>query len=158
MRKIFSTGRERTTLIIRIMTGSVFLSEGIQKFIYPVLRGAGRFERMGFPDPEFFATFVGGFEILCGIALLAGLLTRPAALAMLINMTVAITVTKIPVAFAESFGPFVLRDLKLYGFWSMAHEMRTDFAMWLGSLFLLIKGGGRWSLDLVIEKKLNHYH
>jgi putative oxidoreductase len=152
--KIFATDHAKTTLIIRIMTGLVFLSEGIQKFIYPTLRGAGRFERMGFPDPEFTASFVGVFETLCGIALLTGLLTRPAALAMIINMTVAIVVTKIPIAFAESFGPFVLRDLKIYGFWSMAHEMRTDFAMWLGSLFLLIKGGGRWSLDLNIEKKL----
>jgi putative oxidoreductase len=156
MSEIFATGREKTTLIIRIMTGSVFLSEGVQKFIYPALRGAGRFEGMGFPNPEFVATFVGVFEILCGIAFLAGLLTRPAALAMIINMTVAIAVTKIPIAFAESFGPFALRDLKIYGFWSMAHEMRTDFAMWLGSLFLLIKGGGRWSLDLIIEKKLTH--
>jgi uncharacterized membrane protein YphA (DoxX/SURF4 family) len=63
-------------------------------------------------------------------------------------MTVAIIVTKIPIAFGESFGPFILRDLSTYGFWSMTHEMRTDWAMWLGSLFLMIKGGGKWSLDL----------
>jgi len=150
MHKIFGTEKEGTTIIIRILTGSVFLSEGIQKFLYPAMRGAGRFESMGFPNPEFMGPFVGIFEILCGIALLTGLLTRPAAFAMLITMTVAIVTTKIPIAFAESFGPFVLRDLKTYGFWSMAHEMRTDFAMWLGSLFLLIKGGGRWSIDLEI--------
>jgi putative oxidoreductase len=155
MYKILTTGDEQTTLIIRIMVGWVFLSEGIQKFLYPALRGAGRFEGMGFPNPEFTASFVGVFEILCGIGLLAGLLTRPAALAMMINMTVAIVVTKIPIAFAESFGPFELRELRVYGFWSMAHEMRTDFAMWLGSLFLLIKGGGRWSADRqIISKKL----
>ncbi len=154
--KIIGTGSEKTTLIIRFMVGWVFLSEGIQKFIYPATRGAGRFEGMGFPNPEFFASFVGVFEILCGIALLAGFLTRPAALAMIINMTVAIVVTKIPIAFAESFGPFQLRELGSYGFWSMAHEMRTDFAMWLGSLFLLIKGGGRWSLDLDMTKKLEN--
>ena len=153
MHKILGTEKEGTTIIIRILTGSVFLSEGIQKFLYPAMRGAGRFESMGFPGPEFFGPFVGVFEILCGIALLAGLLTRPAAFAMLITMTVAIVTTKIPIAFAESFGPFVLRDLKTYGFWSMAHEMRTDFAMWLGSLFLLIKGGGRWSIDLEIFRK-----
>jgi putative oxidoreductase len=147
MNKILYTGNERTTVIIRIMVGWVFLSEGIQKFLYPALRGPGRFEGMGFPHPEFTASFVGIFEIICGIALLAGFLTRPAALAMIINMTVAIIVTKIPIAFAESFGPFELRELKVYGFWSMAHEMRTDFSMWLGSLFLLIKGGGRWSVD-----------
>jgi uncharacterized membrane protein YphA (DoxX/SURF4 family) len=135
------------------MVGSVFLSEGIQKFLFPQMLGVGRFEKMGFPSPEFFASFVGIFEVICGLLLLFGLLTRVAALAMIINMTVAIIVTKIPIAFGESFGPFVLRELKTYGFWSMAHEIRTDFAMWLGSLFLLIKGGGRWSVDISIFKK-----
>src|SRR6056297_2687210 len=146
-KKFMHTDLSRPTIIIRLMVGAVFLSEGIQKFLYPAMRGAGRFEGMGFPAPEFFGSFVGVFEILCGILLLAGLFTRGAAIAMLINMTVAIVVTKIPIAFGESFGPFVLRDLNTYGFWSMAHEMRTDFAMWLGSLFLLIEGGGRWSMD-----------
>jgi uncharacterized membrane protein YphA (DoxX/SURF4 family) len=136
------------------MIGAVFLAEGIQKFIYPAMRGSGRFENMGFPAPEFFATFVGIFEILSGACLLLGLFTRIAAFSMLINMTVAIVITKLPIAFGESFGPFLLRELKTYGFWSMAHEMRTDFAMWLGSLFLLIKGAGKWSLDLLLAKKL----
>lgn len=135
------------------MVGAVFLSEGIQKFLYPAARGAGRFESMGFPEPGFFASFVGVFEIICGIAFLTGLLVRPAAIAMIINMTVAIIVTKIPILFAESFGPFMLRNMNTYGFWSMAHEMRTDFAMWLGSLFLLIKGGGRWSADYFLSDK-----
>lgn len=137
------------------MVGAVFLSEGIQKFLYPASRGAGRFESMGFPYAEFSGPFVGVFEILCGVALLAGLLTRPAAFAMIITMTVAIVTTKIPIAFGESFGPFVLRDLKSYGFWSMAHEMRTDFAMWLGSLYLLIRGAGKWSVDLYLYRNYN---
>ena len=115
--------------------------------LLPEMRGAGRFEGMGFPNPEFWGNFVGLFEIACGALILSGLLTRGAALAMLINMTVAIIITKIPVALGESFGPFNLRELNTYGFWSMAHEMRTDFAMWLGSLFLIINGGGYWSLD-----------
>ena len=149
-KKFMHTDLSRPTIIIRLMVGVVFLSEGIQKFLYPAMRGVGRFEGMGFPAPEFFASFVGVFEILCGMLLLAGLFTRGAAIAMLINMTVAIVVTKIPIAFGESFGPFVLRDLNTYGFWSMAHEMRTDFAMWLGSLFLLIKGAGRYSIDRLL--------
>lgn len=147
LQKIINSDHSKTTILIRIMVGAVFLSEGIQKFLFPAARGIGRFEKMGFPNPEFFAHFVGVFEILSGLLLLFGLLTRVAALAMLINITVAIIVTKIPIAFGESFGPFVLRELKTYGFWSMAHEMRTDYAMWLGSLFLLIKGAGKWSLD-----------
>lgn len=152
LQKLKQTSASKTTIIIRLMVGTVFLSEGIQKFLYPAARGIGRFEKMGFPNPEFFSHFVGVFEILCGLLLLVGLLTRAAALAMLINMTVAIIVTKIPIAFGESFGPFVLRELKTYGFWSMAHEMRTDFAMWLGSLFLLIKGAGAFSFDFLLQR------
>ena len=150
---IIKTSADKASILIRIMTGAVFLSEGIQKFLYPLTRGAGRFEAMGFPEPEFIASFVGFFEIVCGILLMLGLLTRIAALSMLINMTVAIVVTKIPIALGESFGPFVLRDLKSYGFWSMAHEMRTDFSMWLGSLYLLLKGAGSWSVDWFLCNK-----
>jgi len=151
--KVINTMPDKSVVLIRIMVGAVFLSEGVQKFLFPILRGIGRFERIGFPNAEFFATFVGVFEIVCGILILLGLFTRGSALAMLINMTVAIIVTKIPIAFGESFGPFALRELAAYGFWSMAHEIRTDFAMWLGSLFLLIRGGGEWSLDFFIKKK-----
>lgn len=129
---IYQTNSSPTTILIRLMTGAVFLSEGLQKFIYPAVRGVGRFEAMGFANPEYWATFVGVWEIICGVLLLLGFITRFAALAMMINMTVAIIVTKVPIGLGESFGPFVLRELKFYGFWSMAHEIRTDFAMWLG--------------------------
>lgn len=146
------TDDSKATLLIRIMVGSVFLSEGIQKFLYPAQRGVGRFEGMGFPAPEFFGNFVGVIEILAGTLILLGILTRAGALTTFLIMSVAIIVTKIPIAFGESFGPFVLREMSNYGFWSMAHEMRTDWAMWLGSLFLMIKGGGKWSVDLKLYK------
>ncbi|MDZ7716424.1 MAG: DoxX family protein [Balneolaceae bacterium] len=152
LKQILQTDDSKTTLLIRLMVGAVFLSEGIQKFLYPAQRGVGRFEGMGFPAPEFFGNFVGAFEIVAGILILAGLLTRAGALTTFIIMTVAIIVTKIPIAFGASFGPFELRELSTYGFWSMAHEMRTDWAMWLGSLFLMIKGGGKWSIDLELSK------
>jgi len=152
--KLIRTDHSGTTILIRLMVGTVFLSEGIQKFLYPVSLGPGRFENMGFPNPEFWGNFVGVFEVVCGALFLIGCLTRVAAIAMLINMSVAIIVTKLPIAFGESFGPFILRELKTYGFWSMAHEMRTDLAMWLGSLFLIIKGGGRWSFDLIFHRKI----
>ena len=151
IQRLLRTDNSKVTIIVRLMVGAIFLSEGLQKFIFPAMRGAGRFEGMGFPHPEFFAQFVGVFEIACGILILIGLFTRFGALMMIITMTVAILVTKVPIAMGESFGPFVLRELKTYGFWSMAHEIRTDFAMWLGSLFLIIKGGGRWSVDRKIK-------
>jgi uncharacterized membrane protein YphA (DoxX/SURF4 family) len=43
--------------------------------------------------------------------------------------------------------PFEVRELSQYGFWSMAHAMRTDWAMLLGSLLLVGAGAGPWSLD-----------
>ena len=107
---------------------------------------------MGFPAPEFFGNFVGICEMLAGLLILFGLCTRGGAFLTFCIMSVAIVVTKIPIAFGASFGPFALRELSTYGFWSMAHEMRTDWAMWLGSIFLMIKGGGKWSLDLKWRK------
>ena len=154
LRRLIDTDASRTTILIRLMVGLIFLSEGIQKILYPAVRGVGRFEHMGFPNPEFFGYFVGYFEIFAGLLIVTGFLTRGGAFITLIIMSVAKIVTKITIGLGESFGPFILRDLSRYGFWSMAHEMRTDFAMWLGSLFLVIKGGGHWSVDGQLNRKL----
>lgn len=132
--KLTASRAPDTVLLIRLMVGAVFLSEGIQKFLFPGEVGAGRFTRIGLPSPEVLGPLVGGFEILCGALVLLGLLTRLAVIPLLTIMTVAILSTKIPI-------------LREEGFWKMAHAARTDFAMTLGSLFLLIAGAGRWSLD-----------
>lgn len=116
------------------MVGAVFLSEGIQKFLFPATLGAGRFARIGLPAPEILGPLVGATEIACGILVLLGLFTRLAVIPLIAIMTVAIASTKVP----------ILLDR---GFWAMAHEARTDWSMLLGSLFLLIAGAGPWSLD-----------
>jgi putative oxidoreductase len=139
LQKITSTDTSKTTILIRLMVGAVFLSEGIQKFLFPAIRGAGRFEKIGLPSPEFFGSFVGAFEIICGVLILMGLLTRLASIITLIIMLVAIATTKSEVLSNE-------------GFWAMMHGSRTDWAMLLGSLFLIVKGGGRWSVDKLILK------
>ena len=140
LKKFLQTDNAKTTLLIRLMTGAVFLSEGIQKFLFPALRGAGRFESIGLPSPELLASFVGAFEILCGVLVLLGLLTRFGSIPLLIIMMVAFITTKYPILIEK-------------GFWVMFHDYRTDFAMTLGSIFLLIKGGGYWSLDKVLFNK-----
>ena len=122
------------------MVGAVFLSEGIQKFLFQDTLGAGRFAKIGLPSPEFLGSFVGSFEIVCGSLVLLGLLTRFASIPLITIMLVAIVTTK-----AE-----VLADK---GFWEMLHGSRTDWAMLLGSIFLLIKGGGFYSLDRKISVK-----
>ena len=83
---------------------------------------------------------------------LLGLLTRPATLVLLINISVAIVSTKIPILLGHGFWLFSLPDLKRYGFCSMIHEARPDFSMFLGLLFLLIVGAGSLSAD----RRLKH--
>lgn len=131
---ILITDSSRATVLIRLMVGAVFLSEGIQKFLFPALRGAGRFEKIGLPSPDFLGSFVGFFEILSGILILIGLVTRISAVIPIIIMLVAIATTKGKVLEEE-------------GFWPMMHGSRTDWAMLLGAIFLVIKGGGMWSAD-----------
>jgi putative oxidoreductase len=134
MRRLFTTNAPRAVAIIRLMVGAVFLSEGIQKFLFPAEVGAGRFAKIGFESPELVAPFVACFEIACGSLVLLGLATRLAVVPLIIIMLTAIVTTKIPI-FQEQ------------GFWKMAHEARTDWSMLLGSTFLLFVGGGRLSLD-----------
>jgi uncharacterized membrane protein YphA (DoxX/SURF4 family) len=132
--RIFNTDNSKTTILIRLMVGAVFLSEGIQKFLFADALGAGRFAKIGLPWPDFLGSFVGSFEIVCGTLVLLGLLTRLAGIPLIIIMLVAIATTKAEIL-AEK------------GFWEMMHGSRTDWAMLLGSIFLFIKGGGLWSLD-----------
>lgn len=151
--KTMHSGAPRAAILIRIMVGCVFLSEGIQKFLDPAARGAGRFATIGIPWPEVLGPFVGVVEIVCGALLIAGLMTRLASVPLVVTILVAILSTKIPILLGNSFLGFHLHKLSDYGFWSMAHEARTDFSMLLGSLFLLIAGGGPWSLDGVITQR-----
>jgi uncharacterized membrane protein YphA (DoxX/SURF4 family) len=149
-RDLLTSDAPPATILIRLMVGAVFLAEGVQKFLYPASRGAGRFVKIGIPWPEVMGPFVGVVEVVCGTLLLVGLLTRFAAIPLVIDMIVAIVSTKIPILLGHGFWGFSLRELKDYGFWSMAHETRTDFAMLLGSLFLMVVGADRRSLDAIL--------
>jgi putative oxidoreductase len=134
---ILETHAPAVVILIRLLVGLVFLSEGIQKFVFPGELGVGRFSKIGIPAPEFMAPFVAAFEIGCGTLILFGWLTRLAAIPLIIDMLVAIATTKIPILLNK-------------GFWAMAHEARTDWSMLLGSIFLLIVGAGTWSVDAVL--------
>jgi uncharacterized membrane protein YphA (DoxX/SURF4 family) len=151
-KRIVSTAAPASTLLVRLIVGPVFLSEGIQKFLYPDENGIGRFAKIGIPSPEITAPFVGSVEIVCGALIIVGLLTRLASVPLIISMIVAIVSTKIPILLGTGFWGFSLRNVSYYGFWGMAHEMRTDWSMLLGSLFLLIVGAGSISLDSRISK------
>lgn len=129
----------KAILLIRILVGWVFLSEGVQKFLFPEALGVGRFVKIGIPWPQVMASFVGVVEIVCGSLILIGLLTRLAAIPLLIDICVALYSTKI-VTLAKN------------GIWSTLHEARTDVSMLLGLIFLLLVGGGSFALDARISR------
>jgi putative oxidoreductase len=131
---IFATDRDRTTILIRLVVGYVFVTEGIQKFVYDDALGTGRFAKIGIPAPEILGPFVGGCEIVFGIGLLLGFAVRVAAVPMIVVMLTALATTKLP----------VLRDKGLLTF---SHEARNDLLMLFGCVFLLIKGAGAFGLD-----------
>lgn len=133
------------TLLLRLMAGGVFFSEGILKFVY-ANQGVGRFTKLGFPWPQLTATFVGGLEIAGGLLLMAGLLTRLIAVPFIVEMIVAILSTKIALYLGTSPLPLPPSPPKI-GFWAVMHETRSDYAQLLTVAFLMLAGPGRWSLD-----------
>jgi uncharacterized membrane protein YphA (DoxX/SURF4 family) len=136
----WSARATRAVFLIRILVGWVFLSEGIQKFLFPEALGVGRFLKIGIPWPNILAPFVGTVEIVCGTLILLGLATRLAAVPLLAVILVALYSTKI-VVFAK------------LGFWGTMHEARTDVSMLLALLFLLLVGGGSLSLDAALRSR-----
>jgi putative oxidoreductase len=144
------TDGARATLLLRLMAGSVFLWEGIMKFVFPN-QGIGRFTKLGFPAPHFVATADGWFEIVGGVLLLTGFLTRLIALPFIIEMLVAMASTKIPLYLGIS--PLPLPPVPPQtGLWAVLHEIRSEFAQLFTCAFLLVEGPGRWSIDALLAK------
>lgn len=140
-------GDSRWAIFIRLSLGFVFVLEGYQKLSLPDVLGAGRFAKIGIPWPELMGPFVGIVELVCGLLILAGFFARVAAVPLIIIMIVAIVSTKVPILLGHDWLIFNVRDLDRYGFLSMTHETRTDFAMLMESIFILCVGAGRWSAD-----------
>lgn len=151
IRNLFQTRASTAVIIIRIAVGVVFVSEGVQKLLFPAVRGAGRFADFGYPAPDLIATLVAVVEIVAGLLVLFGFLTRIAAILLIIDMSAAILTTKLPILLGHELWLFALRDTDIPGIWGFLHEFRTDFAMLAGSIYLLIVGAGDWSLDAYLQ-------
>ena len=152
---LLATHASGWSILIRLIVGLVvFFPEGIQKLAFPDILGAGRFANIGIPYPDLMGPFVGVVETICGALIIVGLCTRLAAIPLIVIMIVALVSTKVPILLGHEFWIFHLPKLARYGFWSMAHEARADFAMLLGSLYLLIEGGGNWSADALLVERI----
>lgn len=136
---ILNTVNDNRVILIRLTSGLIFLTEGLQKYLFPELLGPGRFEKIGFSHPAFWAYFTGAFEITCSICILFGFLTRLACIPLFIVMVTAFITTKWPLLVDK-------------GFWIFAHEYRTDFAMTLLLIYMIIYNGGRWSINKIVLK------
>jgi len=143
----------RAALVIRLMAGSVFFWEGVMKFVF-ANQGVGRFTKLGFPWPHFTATADGWFEIIGGLLLLAGWLTRPIAIQFIIEMVVAMASTKIPLFLGTSPLPLPPVPPQI-GFWAVLHEIRSEFAQLSCCLFLVLSGPGPWSIDALLARRDN---
>ena len=141
----------RATLIIRLMAGSVFFWEGVMKFVF-ANQGVGRFTKLGFPLPHFTATADGWFEIIGGLLLLGGWLTRVIAIPFIIEMIVAMASTKIPLFLGTSPLPLPPVPPQI-GFWAVLHEIRSEFAQLSCCAFLLLSGAGPWSIDALLAHR-----
>ena len=158
-RALLRTRETGWVVLVCLVVGLVvFYPEGLQKLLFTDILGAGRFARIGIPRPDLMGPFVGVIETVCELLIIVGLLTRLATIPLLIVMIVAVVSTKVPILLGHDVGPFQLfgldvgpfrlaADIKRVAFWSAQHEARADLTMFLGLLFLLIIGAGRWSLD-----------
>jgi putative oxidoreductase len=132
------------TILIRLAVGGVFFASGLIKFVY-ANQGAGRFAKLGIPNPELMANFVGAVEIAAGLLLAVGLATRLAAIPLCFNMLVAIGTSKLPLLFGA--GPEPVAAAPKIGLFAFVYQARLDCTMLLGCLFLFAVGAGAWSLD-----------
>jgi uncharacterized membrane protein YphA (DoxX/SURF4 family) len=140
----------RSAILIRCMAGGVFLWEGILKFVY-TNQGVGRFVKIGIPAPELMAHFVAILEIVGGVLLICGFLTRLIAIPFVIEMVVAILSTKVALFLGTSPLPLPPAPPQS-GFWAVLHEVRSDYAQIMSVVFLLIAGPGPWSLDALLAR------
>jgi uncharacterized membrane protein YphA (DoxX/SURF4 family) len=141
----------KSTIFLRLMAGGVFLWEGILKFVY-ANQGIGRFTKLGMPLPHFTADFVACIEIVGGLLLLSGLMTRLIAVPFIFEMIVAILSTKISLYLGTSPLPLPAAPPKI-GVWAVLHEVRSEYAQLLTVMFLMINGPGRWSLDALLNRE-----
>lgn len=139
------------TILLRLMAGGVFFWEGILKFVY-ANQGVGRFTKLGMPFPEVTANFIGVLEIVGGLLLIFGLLTRFISFVFIGEMIVAILSTKITLYLGTYPLPLPPAPPQI-GFWAVLHEIRSDYAQILTCAFLLIVGSGKLSLDARLAKK-----
>ena len=123
-------------LLGRLAVGLVFMSTGWGK-VHSIEKVTGFFTSLGIPAPHFHAILVGYSELLCGTALVLGLLARLATIPLIVSMIVAILTAKRP----ELHNVF-----DLVGF--------DEFTYLVVLVMIAILGPGALSVDAMLVKRL----
>ena len=143
---LMKTSNDSASLVLRVMLGLVFFPHGAQKAL-GWFGGYGLQGTLGFFThtlgvPMVFAVLAIAAEFLGAIGLIAGLLTRVAAFGIACNMLVAIYMVHLPNGF------FMNWTGKQAGEGYEYHLLVIAIAV-----ALMIKGGGRWSLDHMLSAR-----
>jgi putative oxidoreductase len=83
---------DRRLFLLRLASGGVFLAFGLGKFVNHASELAS-FKSYALPAPEVFVVAIGVIELVGGLLLIAGVLTRPVALSLAGDMVGAIVVS-----------------------------------------------------------------
>ncbi len=145
-KKLLQTENDTATMILRVLLGVVFFPHGMQK-LFGWFGGYGFSGTYGFFTgsmgvPALFAVLAILAEGLGSLGLITGLLTRIAALGITANMLVAVLMIH------HKFGFFMNWDGKQAGEGIEYHLLAIAIGV-----ALMIRGGGKWSIDRAIVKK-----
>ncbi len=137
---LFSTRAGAGLSVIRILVGIIFIAHGAQKLFGMFggygLEGTGQWmESIGLAPGYLMALLSGSVEFFGGLALVIGLLARPAALVLAVTLVVAILSVHI------GNGLFMSNNGYEFG-----------LALLAGTVAVLIEGAGRFSLDRLIAR------
>ena len=124
--------------LLRVVLGTTFIMHGAQKiFVFGFAGVAGAFTQMGVPAAGVLGPFVALVELLGGIAVLFGLLTRLASLGLASTMVVAILLVHAKNGF---FNP---------------NGFEFPLALLGMALSLVTAGAGKYSVDALIARRLD---
>jgi putative oxidoreductase len=138
MSKIYAKFAPYSYAFMRFCTGAILAPHGIQKLFFGGVAGnAAAVAKMGLYPPEFWSYLVGFTECVCAIALALGLFTRVAALFIIGEMAVIAFVVQIK-----------------FGYFWTARGNEFPLLLFLLTLAIFFRGGGRYSLDHLIGKEL----
>ncbi len=142
-KSLITTDTSFAPLALRLPLGVIFIAHGGQKLFAWFggygLEGTGQWmNSIGLEPGMLMAGLAGSAEFFGGIALLIGLLTRPASIVLAFTMLVAI--------FAVHAGN---------GLFMSNNGFEFGLALLAGAVALAIQGAGQLSIDHLLEKRLS---